>query len=160
MSDLTSQGGAFSPLPTREFFSKLIVSCLVRTHQPELSSTHSSNRFCGTGAWAMLPLSVQFSPLTDLVVGEDLRNDPVFESFLQEALISSPGMGRDVHSLMLSIQFFLYPPSPLLISTLPVHSPAFFQNLSQVFPVSAVANTGSCVGPQNKIGQLLVATDN
>ena len=30
--------------------------------------------------------------------------------------------------------------------------PHFFQNLFQFFPVSAVANTGSCVGPQNKIG--------
>ena len=28
----------------------------------------------------------------------------------------------------------------------------FFQNLSQFLPVLAVANTGSCVGPQNKIG--------
>ena len=28
----------------------------------------------------------------------------------------------------------------------------FFQNLSDFFPVLAVANTGSCVGPQNKIG--------
>ena len=28
----------------------------------------------------------------------------------------------------------------------------FFQNLSQFFPVLAVADTGSCVGPQNKIG--------
>ena len=28
----------------------------------------------------------------------------------------------------------------------------FFQNLSQFFTVLAVANTGSCVGPQNKIG--------
>ena len=28
----------------------------------------------------------------------------------------------------------------------------FLQNLSQFFPVLAVANTGSCVGPQNKIG--------
>ena len=28
----------------------------------------------------------------------------------------------------------------------------FFQNLSRFFPVFAVANTGSCVGPQNKIG--------
>ena len=28
----------------------------------------------------------------------------------------------------------------------------FFQNLSQFFPVLAVANTRSCVGPQNKIG--------
>ena len=29
----------------------------------------------------------------------------------------------------------------------------FFQNLSRFFPVLALANTGSCVGPQNKIGQ-------
>ena len=28
----------------------------------------------------------------------------------------------------------------------------FFQNLSRFFPVLAVANSGSCVGPQNKIG--------
>ena len=28
----------------------------------------------------------------------------------------------------------------------------FFQNLSRVFPVFAVANAGFCVGPQNKIG--------
>ena len=28
----------------------------------------------------------------------------------------------------------------------------FFQILSQFFPVLAVANSGSCVGPQNKIG--------
>ena len=27
-----------------------------------------------------------------------------------------------------------------------------FPNLSQFFPVLAVTNTGSCVGPQNKIG--------
>ena len=35
---------------------------------------------------------------------------------------------------------------------LPAHSPAFFQNLSRVFPVLAVADTGSSVGLQNKIG--------
>ena len=40
----------------------------------------------------------------------------------------------------------------LLISTLPVHSPAFFQHLSLVFTVFAVASIGSCVGPQNEIG--------
>ena len=40
-----------------------------------------------------------------------------------------------------------------LISTLPVHSPAFFPKpLPIFFPVLALANTGSCVGPQNKIG--------
>ena len=41
-----------------------------------------------------------------------------------------------------------------LISTFLVHSPSFFPNLSQVFPVLAVANTGSCMGPQNKKGYL------
>ena len=30
----------------------------------------------------------------------------------------------------------------------------FFQNLSWLFHALAVANTGSCLGPQNKIGQL------
>ena len=29
----------------------------------------------------------------------------------------------------------------------------FFQNFPRFFPVLALANTGSCVGPQNKIGQ-------
>ena len=43
--------------------------------------------------------------------------------------------------------------SPLLISALPVHSPAFFpKTFPMFFPVLAVANTGSCVGPQNKRG--------
>ena len=39
------------------------------------------------------------------------------------------------------------------ISTLLVHSPCIFSKTSpNFFPVLAVANTGSCVGPQNKIG--------
>ena len=42
--------------------------------------------------------------------------------------------------------------SSMLISTFPVHSPAFFRNLSRAFPVFSVANIGSFVGPQNKIG--------
>ena len=29
----------------------------------------------------------------------------------------------------------------------------FFQNLSRFFPVLALANSGSCVSPQNEIGQ-------
>ena len=39
----------------------------------------------------------------------------------------------------------LFPPFP----SIHLH---FFQNLSRFFPVLAVANAGSCVGPQNKIG--------
>ena len=42
--------------------------------------------------------------------------------------------------------------SSVLISTLPVHSPAFFPKSLGFFPVLAVANSGSCVGLQNKIG--------
>ena len=43
--------------------------------------------------------------------------------------------------------------SSFLISTLPVHSPAFFPKpLPIFFPVLAVADTGTCVGPQNKKG--------
>ena len=44
--------------------------------------------------------------------------------------------------------------SSLLISTLPVHSSAFKKKLLPSF----VANTGSCVSPQNKIGKLLDAS--
>ena len=39
----------------------------------------------------------------------NMRDDSaeiLFQTFLQEALVSSSGMGRDVHSLMLSIQHF------------------------------------------------------
>ena len=42
--------------------------------------------------------------------------------------------------------------SSLLISTLPFHSLAFFPK--HVFVVLAVANFGSCVVPQNKLGHL------
>ena len=43
-----------------------------------------------------------------------------FQSFMQEALVSSSGMGRDVHSLMMSIHHFLLPStaSPILLGAL------------------------------------------
>ena len=58
-------------------------------------------------------LSVLVSALTDWVVEGDMRDksaEVLFQPFLQEALVSSFGMGRDVHSLMLSIQHFLCRP--------------------------------------------------
>ena len=58
---------------------------------------------------AALFSSVQLSPLTEWVTGNDSAG-VVFQSFRQEALVSSSGMGRDVHSLMLSFQHFLCPP--------------------------------------------------
>ena len=63
---------------------------------------------------AILFSSFQFSPLTDLIWSFwKVMNDSDeirFQSFLQEALVSSSSMGRDVHSLMLSIQHFLCRP--------------------------------------------------
>ena len=49
--------------------------------------------------------------------------------------------------------------SSSLISTFPVHSSSFSQNLSGVFPVLVVTNAVFCVGPHNSIGHLLVVTD-
>ena len=59
-----------------------------------------------------------------------------------------PGVGQyiAIHATLTAKDFFL-------ISTLPVHSLAFFSKPSPNFFLLAVANTGSCVGPQNKIGQ-------
>ena len=54
----------------------------------------------------------KFSPLTDWVTG-DIRDDSaeiLFQPFLQEAIVSISGMGRDGHSLILSIQYFLWWP--------------------------------------------------
>ena len=64
-----------------------------------------------------------------------------------------PGVGqyKAIHATLTARDFSLasfYPSG---------HSPAFFPNLSQFFPVLAVANTRSCVGPQNKIVTLLDA---
>ena len=42
-------------------------------------------------------------------------NDPaesLFQPFAGEAVVSSSGVGRDIHSLTLSIQHFLRPPRP------------------------------------------------
>ena len=55
-------------------------------------------------------VAVQFSPLTDWVIGKTWLNDSaqiLFQSCLQEAIVSSSGMGQDIHSIVLSIQHFL-----------------------------------------------------
>ena len=59
-----------------------------------------------------------------------------------------PGVGQyiAIHATLTARDFFLayfYPSGPFTC--------IFFQNLSQFFPVLAVANAGSCVDPQNKI---------
>ena len=62
-------------------------------------------------------------------------------------LKSGVGQYIAIHVMLTARNFFLayfYPSGPFTC--------IFFQNLSQFFPVLAVANTGSCVGPQNEIG--------
>ena len=61
----------------------------------------------------------------------------------------NPGVGQSIaiHATLIAEDFFLahfYP-----IQAIHLH---FSQNLSRFFPALAVANTGSCVGPQNEIG--------
>ena len=60
-----------------------------------------------------------------------------------------PGVGQyiAINATLTARDFFLaklYPSGPFTC--------IFFQNLSRVFPVLAVANIDSCVGPQYKIG--------
>ena len=68
-----------------------------------------------------------------------------------KVLLLKPGVVQDivVHATLTARDFFLanfYPSGPFTCIS--------FENLSQVFPVLAVADTGFCVGPQNKIGHL------
>ena len=86
--------------------------------------------------------------------GKKKSNDTKDEYFSHQmrtqslkVLPSKPGVGQyiAIHATLTARDFFLadfYPSGPFT---------CIFPNLSQVFPVSAVANTGSCVGPQNKI---------
>ena len=67
-------------------------------------STFSSALFVNYNSFQSLD---RLSRLGD--IGEDFA-EILFQSFLYEALVSSSGMGRDVRSLMLSIQHLLYRP--------------------------------------------------
>ena len=66
-------------------------------------------------------------------------------------LPSKPGVIHNIamHASPTAMEFFLE-----LVSTFLVHSPSFFQNYFLVFTMLAVANAGSCVSMQNKIGYL------
>ena len=63
-----------------------------------------------------------------------------------KALPLKPGVGQYIamHATLTARDFYL--------ANFYLSGPFFFQNLSRVFPVLAVANTGTSVDPQNKIG--------
>ena len=106
--------------------------------------------------------SVQFSSVQSfdrLGRRGDMRDDSaeiLFQSFLQEALVSSSGMGRDVHSLMLSIQHFLCRPRhrpPCKVSLRMVLERLTWRvtcRNNASFRLLTVARRGSC-GPARKL---------
>ena len=66
-----------------------------------------------------------------------------------KVLALKPGVRQyiAIYATLTARNFFLanfYPSDPFTF--------IFFQNLSRAFPVFDVANTGSCVGPQRKVG--------
>ena len=75
--------------------------------------------------------------------------DPSLRSRTSKVLPFKPGAGLCIamHATPAARDFLvadLHPSGPFTC--------IFFQNLSRVFPVLAVANTGSCVGLQNEVG--------
>ena len=88
----------------------------------------------------------------------DMRDDSaeiLFQSFLQEALVSSSGMGRDVHSLILSAQYFLGQPGRRPPSNVPwmmvLERPSWRVTCPNhaSFCLLTVARRGSC--PKRKL---------
>ena len=79
---------------------------------------------------------------------QKLKSHPMRTQSLK-ILPLKPGVGQYIakQATLTARNFFFanfYPSGPLTC--------IFFENLYRVFLVLAVANTGSCVGPQNKIG--------
>ena len=66
-----------------------------------------------------------------------------------KVLLLKPGVGQyiAIHATLTVRNFFL---ANFYLRSIHLH---FFQNLSRAFFVLAVANTGSCVSPQNTTGQ-------
>ena len=91
-------------------------SCYCALHQSTQYHMVVRSKACGERGGTHTGVqfsSVQINPLTDWVVGGDMGDESaeiLFQSFLQEALVNSSGMGRDVHFLMMSIQHFLCQP--------------------------------------------------
>ena len=88
----------------------MVSVCLQSDHRVGVSRAQNNRSILERSIIIAKVISIQFSPLTDWTVRGDMIDDPaeiLFQSFLQEAPVSSSGMGRDVHSLMLSIQYFL-----------------------------------------------------
>ena len=97
--------------------------------------------------WYFIPSSLVTCPWSGELRTQKLKSHHVKTQSLN-VLPLKPIVGQYIamHATLTARDF------SLLISTFRSIHLHFFQNLSRYFPVLAVANTGSCVGPQNKIG--------
>ena len=88
-------------------------------------------------------------PYVGVLWMQKLKTHLLMRTQSSKVLPVKPGIGQNIaiHASPTARDFFLE-----LISTLNVCLPAFLQNLSQALPVLPVANTGSYIGLQNKIG--------
>ena len=105
-----------------------------------------------------LSLSRSMSPATHLALTKprsgELRTQKLKSHLVRTQSLNvlplKPGLGQyiAIHATLTARDFFLayfYPSGPFIC--------IFFRNFSRFFfPVSALTNIGSCVGPQNKIG--------
>ena len=83
------------------------------------------------------------------MIGTQKLKSHVLRTQSLKVLPLKPGVGQyiAIYATLTARDFFLAKFLPF--RSIHLH---FFHNLSWDFPVLAVANTGSCVGPQNKIG--------
>ena len=71
---------------------------------PQAKKSHTRTTFLSFSSFQYLD---RLGPRGDM---SDDSAEIILQSFLQEAIVNSSGMGREVHSLTLSIQHFLCPP--------------------------------------------------
>ena len=123
-------------------------------------------------AWDLMKIGGAVRSLDRLGRRGGMRDDSaeiLFQSFLQEALVGSSGMGRDIHSLILFIQHFFCQPQHHLHSKVPrgmvlerlswhVTSPSHAS-----FCLLTVARRGSCGPTRQSIllrAQSILSTEN
>ena len=124
----------------RSFHLHFIPSILSTT--PRFLTLFSQSYFCLIGPFNYIPLSKSLLNGTPQWGAADAEIKVPSGENTEKKRKRSPfkawSRSEYSHTCYAYCQGFL---SFLLISTLPVHSPAFFQNLSRFFPVLAVANT-------------------
>ena len=111
---LCSPGSVSSPSALHPWdLPRWMLNIISKSHASLGFPFHFSEEIKGESKYLYKQIHIQFSSIHWLIRSlgvEDMKDklaEILFQSFWQEAIVSSSGMGRDVHSLTLSIQFFL-----------------------------------------------------